>query len=73
VRRLLKGVAELTTLQHESAGLIFVSNFAAARPFETNIGKLLPVVVAHDEAGVQFLDRPGRREAAGGHKRQWFK
>jgi hypothetical protein len=33
---------------------------------EINIGKLLAVVVAHDKAGLQFFDGPGRREAAGG-------
>jgi hypothetical protein len=27
--------------------------------------KRLTVVIAHDKAGVQFLDRPGRRQAAG--------
>src|SRR5215472_10951442 len=27
-----------------------------------DICKLLPVIVAHDIAGVQFLDKPGRRE-----------
>jgi hypothetical protein len=35
---------------------------------EIDIGKLLAVVVANDEAGiVVYLDIPGRREAAGGH------
>jgi hypothetical protein len=33
------------------------------------ISKLLPFVVTHAKAGVLFLDRPGRREAAGGHNR----
>ena len=32
--------------------------------FEIDIGKLLAVVVARDQARLQFLDRPGRREAA---------
>jgi hypothetical protein len=32
-----------------------------------DIGELLPVVVAHDEASGLFLDRPGRRESARGH------
>jgi hypothetical protein len=31
---------------------------------EIDIGELLAVVVAHDEAGVLFLDGPGRREGA---------
>jgi hypothetical protein len=32
--------------------------------------ELLPGAVDHDEAGVQFLDSPRRREAAGGeHER----
>ena len=31
---------------------------------EIDIRKLLAVVVAHDKAGGQFLDGPGRREAA---------
>ena len=30
---------------------------------EINVSKLLTVAVAHDEAGVQFLDRPRRRES----------
>jgi hypothetical protein len=33
---------------------------------ETAIRELLSVVVAHDEAGFQFIDRPRRREAVGG-------
>jgi hypothetical protein len=32
--------------------------------FVIDIGELLAVVVTHDKAGVQFLDRPRRREAA---------
>ena len=32
---------------------------------EIDIGELLAVVVANDKALVQFLDSPGRREAAG--------
>ena len=31
--------------------------------------ELLPVVIAHDKAGVQFLDSLGRREAAGCHQK----
>ena len=32
---------------------------------EIDVGKLLPVIVPHDEAGVvEFFDSPGRREAA---------
>jgi hypothetical protein len=31
---------------------------------EIDMRKLLARVVDHDEAGVKFLDRPGRREAA---------
>jgi hypothetical protein len=34
---------------------------------EIDICELLPAVVADDKAGVGFLNRPGRREAAGGH------
>jgi hypothetical protein len=29
-----------------------------------DIGKLLPAAVLHDKAGFQFIDGPGRREAA---------
>ena len=38
-------------------------------PFLVNTGNnRLPGAVGHDKAGVQFFDRPGRREAAsGGH------
>jgi hypothetical protein len=36
---------------------------ASPRPIlEIDIGKLLTVAVAHDKAGVQFLDGPRRRE-----------
>jgi hypothetical protein len=31
---------------------------------EINIGERLAVAVTHDETGVQFFDRPGRRLAA---------
>jgi len=34
---------------------------------EIDIRKLLPAVIADDEAGGQFLDGPRGREAAGGH------
>jgi len=39
---------------------------------EEDIGELLAGAVDHDVAGVQFLDRPGRREAAGGHGAELF-
>ena len=32
---------------------------------KVEIGQLLPGVIRHDESGVAFVDRPGRREAAG--------
>jgi hypothetical protein len=45
-----------------------LSNLAADRSprliLEIDIRELLPVVVAHDKAGVQLFDGPGRREAA---------
>jgi hypothetical protein len=48
------------------------SSFAAdLRPgsfSKIDVGKLLPVVVAHDKASGLFLDRPRRREAAGGQR-----
>jgi hypothetical protein len=34
---------------------------------EIDIRELLPVVIADDKAGLQFLDGPRRREAASGH------
>jgi hypothetical protein len=34
------------------------------RNIEIDVGELLAVVIAHDKARVQFLDRPRRREAA---------
>ena len=47
-----------------------VSSFAARTParliLEIDIGQFLPGVVLHDEAGVHFLDGPGRREAGAG-------
>ena len=33
---------------------------------EMYVGELLPIVVAHDKTRFLFLDRPRRREAAGG-------
>jgi hypothetical protein len=46
-----------------------VSSFAAdLRPgsfLEIDVGERLAVVIAHDEAGVQFLNGPRRREAVG--------
>jgi hypothetical protein len=33
--------------------------------FEIDVGKLLAVVIAHDEAGGLFFDDPRRREATG--------
>jgi hypothetical protein len=46
-----------------------VSSLAAESPprliLEIDIGELLPVLVTHDKAGVQFFDKPRRREAAG--------
>jgi len=51
----------------------FVSNFRRRSPprliLEIDISKLLSVVIADHETGVEFLDRPRRREAAGGHLR----
>jgi hypothetical protein len=35
--------------------------------FEVDIGELLVVCVLHDEAGIQLLDGPRRREAAVRH------
>jgi hypothetical protein len=34
---------------------------------EIDIGERLAAVIAHDKAGVQFVDRPGRREAVSCH------
>jgi hypothetical protein len=44
-----------------------LSNLATERRliFEMDIGELLAGAVAGNKAGVQFPDRPGRREAAG--------
>jgi hypothetical protein len=47
-----------------------LSNFAAALPrliLEIDIRQLLPALSITDEAGIQFLDRPRRREAAFRH------
>jgi hypothetical protein len=35
---------------------------------QIDVGEVLPGAVGYDQAGVQFLDRPGRREAAIWHK-----
>ena len=59
-------LAKLAAMRRASS---LVSSLAAERPtgfvLEIDIGERLPVVVAHDEAGVCPLDGPGRREAAG--------
>ena len=56
------------TPSHRASSLL--SNLAAdLRPrllLEIDIGERLSVVVAHDEAGGQFLDSPGQ-EAVSGH------
>ena len=41
-----------------------VSSFALDRRPDSVSGKRLLVVVAHDEAGGAFFDRPGRHESA---------
>jgi hypothetical protein len=50
-------------------GSSLLSNLAAERrpgfAFIIDVGKLLPVVIADHKEGVQFLDSPRRREAAG--------
>jgi hypothetical protein len=45
-----------------------VSSLAADRRpgSSSNIRQLLPGAVYHDKAGFQFVNRPGRRKAAGG-------
>ena len=69
---------------HEAGGLFLNGRWLAGsgvRPLpsaaglliEINVGELLSAMVAHDKGRANVLDRPRRREAAGGHKRQWFK
>jgi hypothetical protein len=58
----------LTAIRRASS---LVSNFGRSPPWlilEIDIRQLLVGTVLHDEAGFQFLDGPGRREAAGGAK-----
>ena len=49
-----------------------VSSFAAARrpgsSSEIDVGQRLPAVVADDKGGFEFVDLPGRWEAAAGHQ-----
>jgi hypothetical protein len=53
---------DTSTLAKRNHGL-----FDAGAVYQMTIGERLPVVVAHDEAGVQFLDSPRRRKPANHH------
>jgi hypothetical protein len=54
-----------------SSGQPKSSSFDQGRERERSPGscsrELLAAMVAHDKTGFQFIDRPRRREAAGGH------
>src|SRR5215469_4073390 len=52
----------LPALHWQRSGKQFGRRASAWFILKIDICKLLPVIVAHDIAGVQFLDKPGRRE-----------
>jgi hypothetical protein len=55
----------LAAIRRASLGEQFRRRSSPRLILEIDIRKLLAVVVAHDKAGFQFIDRPGRREANG--------
>jgi hypothetical protein len=70
--RALRAVAYLTNaLQVRSLvpGEEVCRRVSSGLILEVDVGERLPVGVADDEADVDFLNGPGRRESAGRHKR----
>jgi hypothetical protein len=57
-----------STTYHDPSRLVLAKQLGRRSParliLEINVSELLPAVVAHDKAGIQFLDGPGRPEAA---------
>jgi hypothetical protein len=53
-----------------SPRLVFGEQFGCRSPagliLEIDVGQLLPGDVFHDKASFQFINKPGRRKAAGG-------
>ena len=62
-------VRQFSKIHRDPPCLIFGGQFCRRSPagliLEIDIGQLLPGAVSHGKAGVQFLDGPRRREAAG--------
>ena len=60
---------QLRDIRRDPSRLVFAEQLSRRSPprliLEIDIGERLSVVVAHDEVGVQFIDEPGRWEAAG--------
>ena len=52
-------------------GISNIFHQVASTSMTVDVGKLLPVMVAHDRAGVLFLDRPRWRETALHHICSW--
>jgi predicted ferric reductase len=50
--------------------IIYLYSFSTYHRANARLAQRLTSCVAHDQAGVQFLDGPGRREAALGHRRE---
>jgi hypothetical protein len=71
IATLSEKLRQLGDVRCNPSRLIFAEQLCRRAPprlfLEIDIDKLLAVVVAHDKAGVQFFDRPGRREATCGH------
>ena len=65
--RLFQKLWQLRNIYCDSPRRVTSEQFGGLSPpqlvLEINIRKLLPVVVPHDEAGVQFLDRPRAAES----------
>jgi hypothetical protein len=57
-----------STTYHDPSRLVLAKQLGRRSParlvLEINVSELLPAVVAHDKAGIQFLDGPGRPEAS---------
>ena len=56
--RLANNLGSFVTLAAIRGALSLLSSLAARLVFKINVGKLLPVVIAHDEVGFLFCDHP---------------
>src|SRR5690348_2282516 len=72
--KLQQQLRQLGDVQSQCAGLIMRHQVLRRSPArlisEIDEGERLSVTILHDETGLAFFDRPGRREAAGCHQNQ---